>query len=249
MSDGSNSVQGGGGQSPIDQFNQDYENNMITQNQSSGGSTISSDPNDELAKIKQEIQELLYGSGRGYKPSIQAIMYVLFLFGQQGGVLVQEKADSLTALSQIQQFINSLNSAICGAGNSASGADDDVTNALNNISNSLSSVSGNTTLYDTLTGGISQIRATIADNGGMENIWSNFVSGGPSGLSAPSAMNAIMSNVGVLTQSSTSYSAQLNAEVSTKTKQYSAEQDLLGNVIKSTNQLMQQIISATQGQR
>jgi len=175
------------------------------------------------------------------------LILILYLLSREGGDVVQEKAQSLTALSQIQKDISSLNAAICGAG-AGSGSNEGVQQALNTLRNDLSGVPSSSSVFGTLSGAVDQITTTIASNGGMQNIWNQFVSGS-NGISNPSAMNAIMSNVGVLTQSSTSYSAQLNAEVSTSTKQYSAEQDLLGNVVKSCNQLTQSIISSTSSQR
>ncbi len=234
----------GNEETPMDKFRQLYE----TQTQvSSGASNDPFNPEADIAAIKAEIASLL-PKGRGGQMSQQALILVLYLLSREGGDVVQEKAQSLTALSQIQNYISSLNAAICGAGAGTSGADSDVANDLTNLQNALSSVQSNSSLYNTLTGAIDQIKTTISANGGMANIWNQFVSGS-SGMSAPSAMNAIMSNVGVLTQSSTSYSAQLNADTSTSTKKYSAEQDLLGNVVKSINQLTQSIISSTSSQR
>jgi hypothetical protein len=233
------------GDSSMDKFRDAYETQT---NSSPMGSQDPFNPEEDIQEIKAQIQALL-PRGRGGKLSQQNLILILYLLSREGGDIVQEKAQSLTALSQIQNFISSLNASICGAGAGTSGADNDVTNDLNNLQNALSSVAGNSSLYDTLTGAIDQIKTTITSNGGMSNIWNQFVSGGTSGMSAPSAMNAIMSNVGVLTQSSTSYSAQLNAETSTSTKKYSAQQDLLGNVIKSINQLTQQVISSTSSQR
>jgi len=234
----------GRGDSSIDKFRDLYET-QASQVPIPLGDPFN--PEEDIQEIKNQIQQLL-PQGRGGKISQQALILILYLLSREGGDIVQEKAQSLTALSQIQQDISNLNAAICGAG-AGSGSNDGVQQALDDLRDALSGVSGNSSVCDTLSGAIDQITSTIASNGGMANIWNQFVSGGPSGISAPSAMNAIMSNVGVLTQSSTSYSAQLNAEVSTSTKQYSAEQDLLGNVVKSCNQLTQAIISSTSSQR
>jgi hypothetical protein len=234
----------GNKENPMDRFLDLYE----TQTQpASGGLQDPFNPEADIAAIKEEIASLL-PKGRGGQVSQQALIMVLYLISRIGGDVVQEKAQSLTALSQIQNYISSLNSAICGAGAGGAGAGDDITADLDILRNALSSVQSNPTLYATLSGAIDQISTTISSNGGMANIWNLFVSGS-SGMSNPAAMNAIMSNVGVLTQSSTSYSAQLNADTSTSTKKYTAEQDLLGNVVKSINQLTQQIISSTSSQR